>query len=322
MNKKRLLTVWLGEFGAEMFFWVPELKRIKLSKYRDYEWLCASYRGRKVLYNGLCDKFIPIDLCSEEKDNICTGRLNGFWLDEGKEKFGVTDVYMEELKTRKDKLMSIHYGTRIHSGLVERFQPDKVLTSNSIEINKFWDSIRSGLGVYEYIKLDKNFDDFYLPFKYVVVFPRSRAEIENQISFPEYIWDAIVDSSHRYGYKVLYTSFKMKDKTNYRLENVIDMRDLVGYTEDNSVDYQVAAVRSAEFIVGSETGALHLGIFAPAKNIVAFFQRPENFSFEWQWKLINKDNVFLHKMDYKNLDNYSIKAILENDMMKMSRGIK
>lgn len=316
VKKKKLLTIWLGEFGAEMFFWIPELKRLNFNR-NEYEVYCASYRGRMVLYDEICDYFVSVGLSKEEKDYISVGRLNGYWLDEGKKKWGISDEYLEQLKNRKNKYYSIIYGRKVYDRIVKLISPDKILTTNSIEINKYWYSVRNSLGIYEHIKIKQ---EFVKPFeRYVVIYPRGMGDIDSQIFFPIEYWEEITNFLIKKHYKVLYFPSNELDKKTHILNNCIDIKKMQEWNEDNSVEYQTFLVKNADFIIGSETGALHLGVFAPAKHIIAFFQRPKNIKFPWQWKLINENKVIVHDINYNNIGKSEILKMLEEDLDGISR---
>ena len=90
--------------------------------------------------------------------------------------------------------------------------------------------------------------------------------------------------------KKVYYNHNSLDKTSHDLKLATDIKKLPGWNPDFSVEHQAYLVQHAEAVIGSETGALHLGVFAPAKKVIGFFEKPENFFFPWVTSLIDLKN--------------------------------
>ena len=70
MNKKLVIFgPWIGEFTYEISWWIPEIRELRNTKYKDFKSIAVSSKGRKMLYSDFIDEFIyyPNNLESQRK---------------------------------------------------------------------------------------------------------------------------------------------------------------------------------------------------------------------------------------------------------------
>ena len=70
MNKKLVIFgPWIGEFTYEISWWIPEIRELRNTKYKDFKSIAVSSKGRKILYSDFIDEFIyyPNNLESQRK---------------------------------------------------------------------------------------------------------------------------------------------------------------------------------------------------------------------------------------------------------------
>ena len=59
MNKKLVIFgPWIGEFTYEISWWIPEIRELRNTKYKDFKSIAVSSKGRKILYSDFIDEFI------------------------------------------------------------------------------------------------------------------------------------------------------------------------------------------------------------------------------------------------------------------------
>ncbi len=60
MNKKLLIIgPWCGEFCYELSWWIPEVRKIRNTEFKDWDAIAVGFDGRKVLYEDFTQSYIP-----------------------------------------------------------------------------------------------------------------------------------------------------------------------------------------------------------------------------------------------------------------------
>ena len=60
MSKKLLIIgPWCGEFCYELSWWIPEVRKVRKTRFEDYDAVAVGYDGRKVLYEDFTEGYIP-----------------------------------------------------------------------------------------------------------------------------------------------------------------------------------------------------------------------------------------------------------------------
>jgi hypothetical protein len=286
--RKKVLTFWIGEFGFEMMGFIPNIKRRLKEEYRGWEVHSISYRGREILYRSICDKFIPIDLTDEDKKDLVVARLSGF----------NPDITMWG-KAKTQKLMQIKKGVQIYNRIIKNTVYDDVLFSVSKDKEKTLsgrDKIFNSWGIYEHLKCNNFSVEKEIRGDYAVIFPRGDGGRGDNASFqnlPKGAWDEVVKLLKNRGITSLYYSHNEGAKATQEPRGAIKINDLSFFTKDNSVDLQTYLIKNARFVLASQVGAVHLAVFAPAKFILCYFDSRKWFDFDWQWKLIDKEKVWV-----------------------------
>jgi|TARA_R110002153_G_C13328922_1_gene497731 hypothetical protein len=62
MKKDKLIIFgpWVGEFCYELSWWVPEIRKMRNTTYKDHDAVAISFNGRKILYEDFTQNYIPI----------------------------------------------------------------------------------------------------------------------------------------------------------------------------------------------------------------------------------------------------------------------
>jgi len=283
---KRVVVFWLGEFGRELFGFIPQIKKLKKEFYEGCTFICISYRGREVMYRGVYDEFIPVDLAEEEKNEIDIARMNALFF---------PSIFPAN-KVREEKMEQMILAEKIFNRVVEeaKIEFDGVICSanpfGSLVSNK---AVQKGNGIYEHIKSDE-FDiskDVDKP--YVVIFPRKIGKPDGTKVFAAQTWIEIVRKIKSLGILPLYYYNDVGNKVTYDLTEAKRINDFSCFTKDNSVNLQTYLIKNAEGIIGSQVGALHLGFFAPAKHILGYFYGEHHINYDWQWPLLSKEKVII-----------------------------
>jgi hypothetical protein len=309
---KKVLTFWIGEFGFELMGFIPNLKRRLKEEYQGWEIHSASYRGREVMYRGICDNFIPIDLTEKEKKEISVGRLSAFHLN--------TSYWPS---SRTFKINQLNKGKLIYDRIVEDTNYDDIILSfdkiqsRSLSTKK---KIIGGWGIYEHIKCDDFPVREEIGNDYIIIFPRGCGG-KYDFAYPHMTrnfsieaWETFITLAHKRGVKVLYYHHDEGNKATFNLKGAIKINNLTCFTPDNSVNLQLYLVKTARCMVGYQMGAMHLGIFAPAKFILAYFSGHKWFNFDWQWNLIPKDHI-LNLSEKSFTPESAILKLVENGIL-------
>ena len=60
MSKKLVIFgPWCGEFCYELSWWVPEIRKVRHTEFKDWNAIAVSFNGRKKLYADFVDDYIP-----------------------------------------------------------------------------------------------------------------------------------------------------------------------------------------------------------------------------------------------------------------------
>ena len=60
MNKKLMIFgPWCGEFCYELSWWIPEIRKVRNTDYKDWDAIAVGFDGRKVLYEDFTQKYHP-----------------------------------------------------------------------------------------------------------------------------------------------------------------------------------------------------------------------------------------------------------------------
>ena len=58
-NKLVIFGPWLGEFCYELSWYIPEIRKLKQTKYEGWHSVMVGFNGRKILYLDFVDDYIP-----------------------------------------------------------------------------------------------------------------------------------------------------------------------------------------------------------------------------------------------------------------------
>tara|TARA_Y100001970_G_C14238495_1_gene863404 strand:+ start:2411 stop:3418 length:1008 start_codon:yes stop_codon:yes gene_type:complete len=60
MNKKLVIFgPWCGEFCYELSWWIPEIRKVRNTDFKDWDALAVGFDGRKILYEDFTDGYVP-----------------------------------------------------------------------------------------------------------------------------------------------------------------------------------------------------------------------------------------------------------------------
>ena len=58
-NKLVIFGPWCGEFSYETNWWIPEIRQMRNTEFKDWNAIAIGYDGRKILYEDFTDGYIP-----------------------------------------------------------------------------------------------------------------------------------------------------------------------------------------------------------------------------------------------------------------------
>jgi len=58
-NKLIIFGPWCGEFCYELSWWIPEIRKVRNTDFKDWDAIAIGFDGRKVLYEDFTDGYVP-----------------------------------------------------------------------------------------------------------------------------------------------------------------------------------------------------------------------------------------------------------------------
>jgi len=311
-NKVVIFGPWVGEFSFEISWWMPEIRLLRNTKYKDYHAIHVGYLGRKGLYKDFIDEYIPFD---DEINNEI--------------KFWMPDCYLvrDEKDSRSGINMPVSVGVLfedIKLELEEKYDVVEVVTPLDNPIIGDRCREENPIGEYKHLSVNPTVDEkvkkdlqvFDNDRDTVCVMARSRTrfgEVDGETWNPDN-WGLFV-------YKLVnelnvnVVMMGIPEQRNYpgslAFEDSEYIKSFVFEGED-SIDYQISLLKNTKCSIYGASGAVTLTFFTDTP--VFTQQSKENgnrLNFKWQKSLTNS-----HK-SVKLFDKYSMGELYDSPVQEL-----
>ena len=295
MDKKVIIFgPWVGEFSYELSWWIPEIRKVRNTYYKDFNCIAVSSKGREILYSDFVDGFIyyPDDLESQRKYPATYGEhdpLNG------------RDIIPKNFQVFIDEIVK-HYQDRYE---VYNYQPgqmpidsSRVFSDNPYgEFINYTSSANVTDEIIKKIKFDNDKDTISILARLKNRENRIDGENWNPKSWSKFIQKLIVEldlniilttirNEKSKGGTLDFSKYDFYKQYNDRIKEVV-------IDGETSVEKQIAVLENTTCSIWGGTGAVTLAFFA---NTPVFTQQTTDngsrLNFEWQKRLTNNhENV-------------------------------
>ena len=323
-NKLVIFGPWLGEFCFELSWYIPEIRKLKQTKYEGWHSVMVGFNGRKILYLDFVDDYIPypqeLEDCSIYPS--CGGEYRG----------GKMEIIPPEFSNFVKQIKE-HYGNEFDEIVIESPVPEHFSLNTSNLANEetpdgcyrhyqareeLLDSIQ------DRISFDNNRDT-------VAVMARIRyrnGQIDSEDWNPEH-WAMFVEKLIN-DLKVNIVTIGIPRKEGSSAGGALFMEDTDMYKKnkkyiksiifngEDSVEEQIALLQSTKCSIYGATGAVVFPFFIKGANIFTQ-QTSENanrLEFEWQRRLT--DNL----KNIKIFGKYSKGAIYNSSVDELFKEFK
>ena len=166
MNKNKKLVIfgpWCGEFCYELSWWTPEIRKVRNTKFKDWDAIAVGFNGRKILYKDFVDAYVPYPQELDDtllypatygehisgKGDIIPDNLKDFVAyiaNEYKEKYGYDEIqayYPGIIPMSAERAMSEE-----PFGEYKHYEPsDKIMNGVKKELDDYFDDDRDRVAV-------------------------------------------------------------------------------------------------------------------------------------------------------------------------------
>jgi len=287
MKKAIVFGPWVGEFSYELSWWVPEIRKLRKQQFSDHTAIHIGFKGRQAMYKDFIDEYIPY---SEDLKSLITYPsmhgvfVNGQHIIPRK----IFEFAKQAVADRaKDFATIIHYppGPTIIQKRMQQF-PDGEYKSLEAD-PKMLKKVKHQLSKFKHQR------------KVASVMANIRlrhGQLEPKVWNPVHWQEFIIKLIEKSKLNVVLTGVPRKGdypgalslKDSPLLQGYKDFIQDHVFEDDNTLDHQIALLKSVKCSIWGSTGAIVLAYFTNTPAF-GFFTTELGYRFRlgWQQRLTN-----------------------------------
>ena len=308
MNKKLIIFgPWCGEFCYELSWWIPEIRKVRNTDFKDWDAIAIGFDGRKVLYEDFTQAYIPYP--KEIDDTLMYPATYG-------EHIGNKDIIPENLKDFTVRIAS-HYQSEGYSEIKVWWPGTMPISAERTLAEEIFGELKHYTARDEIISSIKEEIKFDNDRETVAVMARIRHRKGNvcKLDWNPKHWEIFVDMLVN-DLKVNVVMIGIPRKEGSSAGGALSMEGTdiydknkdyikpIVFTGEDSVERQIALLQSTKCSIYGASGTAVFPFFV--KDAPTFTQqtKEEGFRLKWKWERDLTDNLKNIKVfdKYKNFD--------------------
>jgi hypothetical protein len=329
-NKLVIFGPWLGEFCFELSWYIPEIRKLKQTKYEGWHSVMVGFNGRKILYLDFVDDYIPYP---QELEDCSIYPSGG-----GEYRGGKMEIipleFSDFLKQIKEQYMDDFDEVVIESPVPEHFSLNTSNLTREQNPDGYYRHYQARKEILDSVRNKITFENQGIGFHKrdtIAVMARIRYRNGNvcKLDWDPKHWETFVDMLIN-NLKVNIVMIGIPRKEGSSAGGALSMEDTDMYKKnkkyiksiifngEDSVEEQIALLQSTKCSIYGATGAVVFPFFIKGANIFTQ-QTSENanrLEFEWQRRLT--DNL----KNIKIFGKYSKGAIYNSSVDELFKEFK